>query len=949
MSVILRARIIFALGVKRLVTARYQAAMTAVGLILIVGLATSIPIYSDGIHYRLLLEEIPEVEYGDRPPFTFLFRYVSDGGARIKWTDVWSADGYITTTGYADLGLPQQDLIRYFASNTFFLFPSDVLQAAGADPVAWASFAFAGDLVDHIDVLRGDFPLVSAGEDTESMGVLISEGLAEKSSLEVGDEFVAYDQSEMDAGQPAAPVPIHVAGVWRASDSEDPFWFYSPKVLEDVMFVPERTFVDLARSGEIEPNVVVWYLLMDGSGIHAEDVAPLLQQIGGVKEQMASLLPGASLSISPESALKNYHRATRELFYVLHASSVPSLGILLIYVSMVTRQAMERRRYEHIVLHCRGAGPLQVAGVAVLESVIVAVPALAAGLLVGRLGAWLIGGSQGFLGFDTRSELRVGWTATAMRFGLAAVGLALAVQVMPIIRAAARTAPAFKDERVRALRWPWWHRAWLDLLLLVPAAFGYYVLDWRYIEPLRTPLFLLVPSAAVLALTLLALRVLPLIMSVVAWMASRVRGTGLFLAARYLAYTSALHAAPLALLVMTLSLSILAASLAKTLNHRLHDQVYYRVGADMLVRELGQSSEKEPYRPHVPLGEGEELGKEQRWVFRPVSEYVHTDGVEAAARVGRYSATARLGGGAQSGEFLGVDHWNFDSTAFWRDEFASASLGSLMDALASQPNGVLVPADFLQVHNLAIGDTLQIRILAYGGVAEAEMKIVGAFEAFPTWYGASEGRGTLFVGNLYSLFGRMGTQLPHDVWLKVEPDADRERVMEEVEAIGVQVLAWESSPDEIAQEQHRPDRQGLLGTLSIGVLATGILTIVGFWFHAAHSFRRRFIELRVLHAIGMSTRQMMAFLGWELAILLLVGLTVGTALGVGGSQLFIAHLNPGSGLFAVWPYSRAQIAWPVVLCAWAVGGVLLLVSIGGLRALLPRIEASRAARAGEAA
>jgi putative ABC transport system permease protein len=110
--------------------------------------------------------------------------------------------------------------------------------------------------------------------------------------------------------------------------------------------------------------------------------------------------------------------------------------------------------------------------------------------------------------------------------------------------------------------------------------------------------------------------------------------------------------------------------------------------------------------------------------------------------------------------------------------------------------------------------------------------------------------------------------------LKVEQDADRERIMEDVEAIGVIVLAWESSPDEIAREQHRPERQGLLGTLSLGVLSTGILTIVGFWFYATHSFRRRFVELGVLRAIGMSNRQMMAFLGWELAILLLVGLAL---------------------------------------------------------------------------
>ena len=77
-----------------------------------------------------------------------------------------------------------------------------------------------------------------------------------------------------------------------------------------------------------------------------------------------------------------------------------------------------------------------------------------------------------------------------------------------------------------------------------------------------------------------------------------------------------------------------------------------------------------------------------------MGEYEQIEGVTSATRVGVYDATGRIGTSDLRGEFYGIDWDDFPDTAYWRWDFSSYRLGSLMNALGSTPTGVLVP-DFV--------------------------------------------------------------------------------------------------------------------------------------------------------------------------------------------------------------------------------------------------------------
>jgi putative ABC transport system permease protein len=322
--------------------------------------------------------------------------------------------------------------------------------------------------------------------------------------------------------------------------------------------------------------------------------------------------------------------------------------------------------------------------------------------------AQVIGNTRSFLDFSAGADLRIGLTPATLQTGLVAVGLALIFQVTPAIGAARHTIISYKLEQARLLRPPWWQRAFLDIFLFLPAAYGAYLLreqgslvvleEAARGDPFQNPLLFIVPALGIFALTLFILRLIPPIMAAISWIASQTKSVGLLLAARHLSRTPGSYSTPLILLVLTLSLSAFTASLAQTLDTHLYDQKYYASGADLSFFELGESTEQStnPYAIIASETESEDDDSGPRWLFFPVYEYLKAPGVDAAARVGRYSVEVTTTSGVQQGEFIGVDRLDFSKVAFWRKDFASASLGALMNSLAVQQDGVLVPQEFMR-------------------------------------------------------------------------------------------------------------------------------------------------------------------------------------------------------------------------------------------------------------
>jgi putative ABC transport system permease protein len=541
------------------------------------------------------------------------------------------------------------------------------------------------------------------------------------------------------------------------------------------------------------------------------------------------------------------------------------------------------------------------------------------------------------------------------------IAVILILQVLiPTLSAAENTIVTYKQERARAFRTTWWQRYWLDILLLIPAGYGLWQLTQQsqkalegaegVPDPLQNPLLLLVPALGIFSVALFTLRLVPRLMELISRLLRPSKSVGLLMAARYLARTPALYSAPLVLLVLTLGLSAFTASLARTLDSQLDKQVHYQVGADMNIFELGTTFNEDNPNPV--------------YTFGPVEDHLSIPGVQSATPVGRYKFSAIGQAGSLQGTFLAIDRLTFPTTAYWQRDFASEQLGVLMNELAANPTGVLVPDSLLREQKLKLGDTLRLGITTgvAGQAIPLEAPIVGSFDLFPTWYPED---GTMIVGNLEELSLRAGAEYPHEVWLRTNRDADPESLIYAVRGFSILldqsadqsklvqnglntiVQEWTSADLNIRAEQRRPERQGLFGLLSVGFVSSALLTVLGFLLYALFSFRRRFIEMGMLRAIGLSIRQMTSLLAAELAFLVLLGIGVGTALGVFASRLFVPFLQIGSSAQSQYPPFQIEIAWLSIAQIYVLFALLFVAALAALSSLLVRMKIFQAIKLGE--
>ena len=139
----------------------------------------------------------------------------------------------------------------------------------------------------------------------------------------------------------------------------------------------------------------------------------------------------------------------------------------------------------------------------------------------------------------------------------------------------------------------------------------------------------------------------------------------------------------------------------------------------------------------------------------------------------------------------------------------------------------------------------------------------------------------------------------------------------------------------------------MFGLLSAGFVASAVLTVLGFLLYALFSFRRRFVEIGMLRAIGLSIRQMVALLASELASLVLLGIGFGTVFGVVASRLFVPFLQVGASAQAQYPPFQIQIAWLSIFEIYILFFGLFLIALGILAALLRRMKIFQAIKLGE--
>jgi putative ABC transport system permease protein len=899
------------------------------GLMMAVTLLCSIPLYADSATQQGLEQALAvRPEYSPRPRSTILVQLLRRDGADLGIYDTYQrADRFVMGNANAIVGVPLRGFVRYAETPAIRLLARTGPTADDLEMVKFTTLAFASDLKEHIVVLEGRFPSPKPTPDGE-IEVLVGARVAQEFAVGVGERLVI-----LEGVRGGTPLEARVAGIWEAADQDERYWFEQPSVLDFNLFIPEEAFHRVVRGSLAHPiGRAIWYMSFSPRDVDPKSADALVHNLKGLSARLAGMDPGLEVRESPLRVLVEHRRGAFLLKINLYIFSIPAIAIILYYIVLSSSHSVDRERTEIAMLKSRGSSNWQILGIYLLEGLAVGSLAMILGPLLGVFFAQLVGRARTFLHFSGSGSLPAGLSPDIYRYAVAAVGLSLAASLLPALGVARHSIVSFQREAVRSQRRPFWQRYFLDFVLLLVSLYGHYTLRQSGSilgtsvgdDPFNNPLLLVLPALFIFSVALVLIRFFPIATEFLANLVRDYLGLSVMLGLRYVARVPGYHASLVLLLILTLALGTFNGSTAQTLDRNYVDQVRYRMGGELKLLEMGSYNQAS-----------------ERWEIPPMSVHEDVPGLEGWVQVDRFNGAASVGQKVLSKkvDLLGVDHSELSRVAWFRDDFAEGSLADLTNVLAQWYDTALVSRSFLEENALELGDRVILKVEN----VDIDFTLGGVVDYFPTLYPNER---HFFIGNLDYIYLFID-EGPFEVWVSTSGELDVGMAKEILAEQGLFLSEAIHSGALIEERRDDPMRIGALGLLSMGFMISALVTSLGFLGHSFVSLRKRSVQLGILRAMGLTSRQLVLLVVFEEVFLIVTGVAIGTLLGLLTGNLFIPFLQIGESTRTLVPPFMLVTPWGDILRLYLVLGLALVATAAGTIWLLFRIRIHQAVKLGE--
>ncbi|MFJ1589987.1 FtsX-like permease family protein [Kitasatospora albolonga] len=388
---------------------------------------------------------------------------------------------------------------------------------------------------------------------------------------------------------------VLVTGVYEAADRSDPYWQLDPlggrgvRKLAFTTYGPLLTDPAVLTSGTLGKGETSWLATADFSTLTTDSLADLRRTSSAAPKALVDapvFASGVTARMSLPTVLDQLDRALLVSRSTLMIVAVQLVLLAAYALLLVSRLLNSEREGERELLRARGGSRGRITALAAIEALLLAGPAaVIAPLLAGPLTGLLAGYSA-----LSRIGLKVDGAVTGTVWLVsAAVALACALAVV-----APSLAAGAGGRRTRAASLPGPVRAGADLGLLLIAAVAYWQLDRQTTKSGSgalsgdqdgnlgiDPLLVAAPALALLAGTVLTLRLLPPAAKLAERWAARGRGLPVALAGWQFSRRPLRGAGPVLLLVLSVAMGMLAVGQSASWNRSQSDQADFGSGASV--------------------------------------------------------------------------------------------------------------------------------------------------------------------------------------------------------------------------------------------------------------------------------------------------------------------------------------------------------------------------------
>lgn len=910
------------------------------GCILLSATVVSFPIYRAAAYDRMINEEFKSYVSTEGKWPTLIASYVASKkdqtGKTLKKMEEFPKTFY--------------EKMQVEELNTFYLM-SLIINPASSDTKRGDAQGVQIKLssLDHIE----DYSKIIAGEMYSEKGmdedgvieVIVSQSCLIDKGLLVGETFTYDDMKYKNK----SPIKFKVVGVFDALPNSGYFWQIKPEKLNEDVFCNPNLFREVFTGEDvgaytINTNIVAMF---DFENITAKDVDRIVSTTRYFLDESAYksvLKDPAYLDV-----IDSYQKKISRISTTLVILQVPVLVMLAAFLFMISGQMYEMEKNEISVIKSRGSSGMQIIRLYFYQGLVITLTGGLLGMPLGALFARVLGSTRNFLEFDFSQKLDVVYTKEAFIYLACAVLTCLLSITIPSLKHSRVSIVKLKQSKALK-RKSWWEKLFIDVLLLGISLYGYYnfhknmgdlsndVLTGQSLDPL----LYMSSSLFILGAGLFFLRIQPYIVKLIYIIGKKKWGPASYVSFSENIKNGRKQQLIMLFLIMTISLGMYHATVARTILDNAVENTVYLSGTDVVIQEVWVE---------ITDRYGAYTGE---FVVPDYSKYHTLEAAESYTRViNDTKGSFKDGGNTLETTILGINTREFGLMTSVSREYLENPYYQYLNDLAVVEDGVLVSSNFNKKLGYEIGDKL-----TYTSSRKKEVtgKIVGFVDYFPTY--AAEEKGLNPDGTAYSkdnylivshfdfLNKKWGTT-PYEIWINLKDGYDATDIYNWIEENELSIRKYVNSELKLQTTLEDPLLQGTNGVLTMGFVVTILLCGVGYLIFWVMSIRERELMFGVLRATGFHKSEIVQMLLNEQIFCGVFSVFAGIGIGKLTSDLFVPILQQAyASQDQALPMKLITVASDMYRLYGVIAGVMITVLVV-LIVILFKMNVTKALKLGE--
>ena len=827
------------------------------GSVLMIATVICFPLYKEAAYTRMLQDEFEEERFQESEwPAVMQFSVVSQ--VKDEGTAVTKLENLMKTY-YDSLGVPERQTICFY-----YLMQTDALSTMNRDDVTGIStrLGFMSDFGEHIQLVSGELYSEDGLTEDGAVEVIVSQTCAVSQKILLGETY-AFDRVYDENG---ALIRFYIKGIYNEDDNSDYYWQEHIGNKSGYCIMNEALFRNMFMGERLKDYTVncKFFTMADYEQMDYTDVP---QAMSYTNELITgSAYRGFTDRPSYQNILEDYTKKETKIKATLLILQIPVLIMLAAFLFMISGQMYEMEKNEISVIKSRGSSGGQIFRLYLYQSLFLTILGGALGVPLGIAFSRALGSARSFLEFTGNSQLSVQFGKEALLYTLAAMAAVLCIMTIPVIRHSRVTIVHLKQQNAVKKKYLW-EKLFLDVILIAVSLYGYYsfhkseaqIEESVLMGESLDPLLYISSSLFILGLGLLFLRLQPYLVQLIYLI-----GKNHWKSASYASFmenrkNGRKQQFIMLFLILTISLGMYHATIARTILQNAIENQEYLDGADVMIKEVwNDNGSIASENPDVEF-----------MYYEPdYGKYAALDCAQSYTKV-IYDDKAYISTGSRKRDtvtLMGIHTKEFGENTALDEELLGSPYYELLNELAVEENGILVSQNFHDKLGYDVGDSLSFN---NSHKDSATGTIVGFFEYFPGYEPVRMGLnpdGTAYshdhymiVAHYAALYQEWGVT-PYEVWITLKEGHDSSEITDWIEKYDVKLSGYRDRSRDVDAAIRDPLLQGTNGVLTMGFLVTILLCAVGYLIYWIMSVRSREMIFGVLRACGMHKSELIHML-----------------------------------------------------------------------------------------